>query len=258
MRYAIYFTPPASSPLWQQGSRWLGRDAHNGQTLPQPRFRGLDPERVATLTRTPARYGFHATIVPPFRLAEKRSEENLFDALTDFVSRQRPVPLAELEISLLDHFFCLRPMRHSQAVQALAAQCIRSFDRCRAPLTPSEMARSKAAILSGQEKKNLEMWGYPYVFEQFRFHFTLTARMAEDREKEVIHSALVECFSPLLKDPLVIDALCLFIEPEPGQPMRCLYRFPFASTSSGSEASFTHDQQRPAKNLYSGYQCHPA
>ncbi len=258
MRYAISFTPPASSSLWQQGSRWLGRDAYNGHSLPQPRLRGIDPERLATLTRTPGRYGFHAAIVPPFRLAENRSEEKLFDAMIDFVSRQRPVPVPGLEVGLLDNFFCLRPLRHSQAVQTLAGLCVRSFDCCRAPLTPSEMARSKAAILSGQEKKNLEMWGYPYVFEQYRFHFTLTARVAGGQEQEVIYSALSECFSPLLQDPLVIDALCLFIEPDPGQPMRCLHRFPFATTSSGPEASFAHDQQRPEKNLYSGYQCHSA
>jgi hypothetical protein len=120
------------------------------------------------------------------------------------------------------------------------------------------MARRKAAMLSGQEKKNLEIWGYPYVFEQFRFHFTLTTRMAEGREKEVIHAALIETFAPLLEAPPAIDALCLFVETVAGQPLRCLYRFPFPFSSSPPEECSAHDQQLLPKDFYPGYQCHPA
>ena len=232
MRYAIYFAPPPASLLWQQGSRWLGWDACSGAPRPQPRFRDLDPEHLAELTRMPGNYGFQATIVPPFRLAGPIREAYLMAALTDFAARQRRLPLSSLEIARHRNFFCLRPVRHSSEVQTLAAFCIREFDRCRAPLTPSEMARRKAAMLSGEEKKNLEIWGHPYVFDQFRFHFTLTARMAEDRHMELIHAALLETFGPMLEAPLLIDALCLFVEPASGQPMRCLHRFPFPLSSS--------------------------
>jgi hypothetical protein len=120
------------------------------------------------------------------------------------------------------------------------------------------MARRKAALLSGQEKKNLEIWGYPYVFEQFRFHFPLTARIAEGREKEWIHAALIETFGPLLEGQLAIDALCLFVEPASGQPLRYLLRFPFPSSSPQPEECSAHDQQLLPKDLYPGYQCHPA
>jgi len=258
MRYAIYYAPLPASPLWQQGSRWLGRDALSGHFLPQPCFRGIEPDSLAELTRTPARYGFHATLAPPFRLKHHLAETDLLAALADFAARQQPLSLPPLALCQLDNFFCLRPGRHATAVQALASRCIREFDRFRAPLNPSELARRKAAQLSGQEKKNLELWGYPYVFEQYRFHFTLTGRMAEGKFKERVHNTLVETFGPLLGESLVLDGLCLFVEPEWGQPLRCLHRFPFPLSAPEPEKRIAHDQQLLRQDLYPGYQCHPA
>ncbi len=256
MRYALFFTPPATSPLWLQGCRWLGRDAVSGVSLAQPSFRGLDGDTLVELTRTPARYGFHATLVAPFRLKEGMREEELLDAVTDFAAGQRQLTTPPLTVSQLDHFFCLRPVRHSAALQGLASLCTRAFDRFRAPLNPSELARRKAAQLSGQEKKNLELWGYPYVFEQFRFHFTLTTRMADGKCKNRIHVALLDYFEPLLDEPLLVDALCLFVEPAPGQPLRCLHRFSLASPPPFNEERVANDQQLLSQNLYPGYQCH--
>ena len=258
MRYAIYYTPSAFSPLWQQGSQWIGRDALSGRSLPQPRIRGVYPERLTEVTRIPRHYGFHATLAPPFRLSREATEEHVLAALGDFTSRQQPMQIPRLELSQIDAFFCLRPVRYSQALHFLAALCIREFDRFRAPLSPSEMARHKAALLNGQEKRNLELWGYPYVFEQYRFHFTLTSRMAEGKEKEAIHAALTETFNPLLDDPLVIDALCLFVEPASGQPLRCTHRFPFLASSPGQQPHIAHATHNTTQDLYSGYQCHLA
>ncbi len=256
MRYALFFAPYPTSPLWLQGCRWLGRDAVSGVLLAQPSFRGLDPETINELTRTPARYGFHATMMAPFRLQEGMKEQELLDAISEFTASQRQLTIPPLMVSQLDHFFCLRPVRHSAALQGLAALCTRAFDRFRAPLNPSELARRKAAQLSGQEKKNLELWGFPYVFEQFRFHFTLTTRMADGKGKDRVHTALLDFFEPLLDEPLLIDALCLFVEPAPGQPLRCLHRFALASPSPLTEERVAHDQQLLSQNLYPGYQCH--
>ncbi|MBM9536100.1 DUF1045 domain-containing protein [Desulfobulbus alkaliphilus] len=258
MRYAIYYAPPASSPLWQWGSRWLGRDARSGQPLTPPRLRGIDPERMVELTRIPRHYGFHATMIPPFRLHEKTAEGQLVEVLSDFVSKQRPFAIPGLELAQMNGFFCLQPTRYSSLLQTLASLCIRAFDHCRAPLSPSELARRKTAVLSGQEKRNLEIWGHPYVFEQFRFHFTLTNRLVESREKELIHAALTEIFSPLSAAPLLIDGLCLFVEPPSGQPMRCLQQFPFAPMSTGREEPTAHDHRFSEEDLYPGHQCHPA
>ena len=256
MRYAIYYTPANDSPLWQQGCRWLGREATTGVFLPQPRIAQIDPDRLAELTRIPRHYGFHATVVPPFHLQDGTSEAQLVVALTDFTTRQHAFLLPSLEITQLDSFFCLRPKRFCHAMHGLAAQCLRELDRFRAPLSASEMARRKAGQLNGQQKRNLELWGYPYVLDQYRFHFTLTARLAETKEKERIRQALGETFDPHLQEPFTCDALCLFVEPEPGQPLRCTQRFPFLGSSAKQCRSLAHDQHHPVQDLYSRYQCH--
>lgn len=258
MRYAIAIAPPPTAPLWHQGSLWLGRDACSGQVLARPCFRGIDPERLEALTRTPARYGFQAALVPPFRLALPWSEVDLLQGLEDFTARQGPFALSALELDRFSSRFCLRPDEHHPGLQTLAAHAIRAFDRFRAPLTPGELARGKAAMLSGQEKRNLEIWGHPYVFEQFRFYFTLTAPMGDVREMERIQAALVETFGPLLAAPLPIDALCLFVAADGGEPMRCQYRFPFPPYSSEPEERIHHAPQVLQKNLYSRHQCHSA
>ena len=64
-RYAIYFTPQGS--LAEAGAAWLGWDLARGRTVAHPDVAGLD---VAALTETPRKYGLHATIKPPFVLAE--------------------------------------------------------------------------------------------------------------------------------------------------------------------------------------------
>lgn len=258
MRYAICYTPPVSSPLWQQGCRWLGRDAQSGHPLQQPCIRGLDPATLAELTRMPGRYGFQATLVPPFRLKEPLTETDLRAALADFAARQSSFALPPLTITQLEYCFCLQPLRHSTPLHTLAARCTRAFDRFRAPLTPSELARRKAALLSGQEKKNLELWGNPYVFEQFRFHFTLTGRMSAGRNKELVHTALVEFLGPVLDELLPCNGLCLFVEPVFGHPLRCLDRFPFSPPAPEPSERIAHDQHLQSQDLYPGYQCHPA
>ena len=66
-RHAIYFAPPAGSPLAEFGADWLGWDPATGRGRDGFDLPGL-PRRRAELVATPARYGFHATLKAPFRL----------------------------------------------------------------------------------------------------------------------------------------------------------------------------------------------
>lgn len=258
MRYAIYYAPPALSPLWQAASSWLGRDANNDQELQQPRCRQIEADRLWELTRTPRRYGLHATLKPPFRLAMGKTEALLRDKLRSFASRQLSFPLPALELAVMDDFFCLRPTNTSSHIMDLAASCVKEFDSFRAPLTPSEMARRKSAILSEHEKKNLADWGYPYLFNQFRFHVTLTTRITNQDEKEAIHSVLTEIMTPILAEPLMVDSLCLFLEPAPGQNLLCIDSIPFANHASTTKDSTPYANQQPEKDFHSRHQRYPA
>src|SRR5690606_24575986 len=77
MRYAIYFTPERDHPLTRKAAQWLGRDAFGGETLPPSSAAPLSAAEVAFQTAAARRYGFHATLKAPFRLAEGTSESEL-------------------------------------------------------------------------------------------------------------------------------------------------------------------------------------
>src|SRR5262245_28649656 len=107
VRYAIYFAPAAGSPLAQFGALCLGRDVATGEAKAQPRIDGLSPERWQTLTASPRRYGFHATLKAPFHLAEGRTREGLVDQLERFANLQRPFDAPGLRVARIADFLAL-------------------------------------------------------------------------------------------------------------------------------------------------------
>ena len=128
-----------------------------------------------------------------------------------------PFEVPRLVIGRLDGFFALVPERPSPPLDRLARDVVVAFDRFRAPLAEAEKQRRGAAHLSPAQLRNLLQWGYPYVFEEFRFHMTLTGRV-DEAESLRVHRAIEEHFGPVLDAPHRIASLALFLEPEPGAP----------------------------------------
>jgi hypothetical protein len=120
------------------------------------------------------------------------------------------------------------------------------------------MARCRAARLNGYERKNLALWGHPYVFEEFRFHFPLTAHILDATLAARVQAALHAHFASRLDLPLTLDSLCLFVEPEPGRPFRGLHSLPFPGPFRQPEDHCDHNPPHLPQNVSSGYQCHPA
>ena len=217
MRYAIYFTPPSSDALLKVAANWLGRNAFSGEPVKLPAIRSLGTEEIASLTEEPRRYGFHATMKAPFRLNDNQTESDLLSALMHFASSVEPVIIPRLKLQALGPFFALVPDEPVTALNQLANDVVVALDRFRAPLNEAELARRRPERLSEAQRHNLERWGYPYVFEEFRFHMTLTGPVAEaDRAR--IERQLEEFFAPLLNDPVEVANLALFVEPEKGAP----------------------------------------
>jgi len=208
-RYAIYFSPEPESDLWLFGSRWLGRDSATGDVLERPALSVLTAERQKEITATPAEYGFHATLKPPFCLAQGCDRGMLDEALEAFASVRKPVTLPELELSELDGFIALRPRKRSEALDKLAADCVHDFDHFRAPPTPSELAKRNEANLTDSQKKMLGAWGYPYVVDEFRFHMTLTGRLV-DEERKAVMAEIAPHAKSILGQPVHINVITLF------------------------------------------------
>lgn len=216
MRFAVYFTPHRDEPLTRLAASWLGRDPFSGEASEPPAVSTLSAAEIAFHTAAPRRYGFHATLKAPFRLAPTETEASLADALAGFARGVEPFAV-QLVIGRIDGFFALVPAAPAPLLNRLADDVVAAFDCFRAPLSESEIERRNPDALSAEEFRNLHRWGYPYVFDTFRFHMTLTGRVGAG-EAERVRSALDEVFGAAVARPVAIGGLALFVEPEPGAP----------------------------------------
>ncbi len=212
-RYAIYHTPAGA--LARFGADWLGWDIATGRTTTPPDIPGL-PAPWDEITRTPRRYGFHATIKPPFRLAPGQSAASLLAAFRDTCAALPPVTLDGFELAQLGRFLALVPTGDTAALDTLAAHVVRRLDAFRAPLTEAELARRRASPLTPRQDALLLRWGYPYVMDQFRCHLTLSGKLPK-AQATALHATLAPVLAPLLPRPCRIDTLSLCGEDAEGR-----------------------------------------
>ena len=213
-RHAIYFAPPAGSPLAEFGADWLGWDPATGAERDGFDLPGL-PRPRAELVATPARYGFHATLKAPFRLAAGRDPATL-DAAVAAVAAGFACFEVGLRLAALGRFLALVPAAPVPRLAELESACVTGLDGFRAPLAAEEVARRRAAGLDAVEDANLLRWGYPYVLERFRFHLTLTGPL-DTAEIAPTRAALAPALAPLLAAPTRVGAICRFGEDADGR-----------------------------------------
>ena len=223
-RYAIYWAPPMGSTLAQLGSAWLGREPEQGAAAARPPIAGFNAARLEALTAEPRRYGLHATLKPPFALADGTDPETLRQVLATFAAGQPSFPFPALRVTLLERFIALTPVNGSPELQALAADCVTGFDRFRAPPGTAELTRRRAAGLSPLEESYLTRWGYPYVLDRFRFHVTLTGPL-DPVDAQRLLPVLARLFEPVTREALALTDIALFHEPSRGVPFRLVERF---------------------------------
>ena len=112
----------------------------------------------------------------------------------------------------------------------LAADCVREFEPFRAPLTEEDRARRNPSKLNPRQRDYLDRWGYPYVFEEFRFHMTLTGRLDAKRRPAVL-SMLRDHFQNTGVNDFLIDRIALFRQDEPDRRFRVIRAWPLQRAS---------------------------
>ena len=227
-RYAVYYAPDPASALWHLGAQWLGRDAFSGECFEPMEFDGLDGQRFQALTAAPRRYGFHATLKAPMRLANGASSDDLLEHATLWAARRRAFEV-RLRCDWLHGFLALRPASPdgSRQLSELAADCVGEFERFRRPMSRADLARRLKADLSTAQEALLLRWGYPYVFDEYRFHMTLSARVRDARERELLAEGAWAWFGELIEEPLRIHGVSVFHEPDSGAPFELVESVPF-------------------------------
>lgn len=213
MRYAVYYAPSPRSDFWRAGSSWLGWDAAAGMQVLPPDLPGGLLACLAPLTRAGARYGWHATLKAPFRLAAGVDEAALLAAVSALAQRFTPLEIT-LQVGTLAGFPALRPTGDASALQELAQACVVALAPLAAPDTrPRDGLDARAAALAAR-------WGYPHVFERYRFHLTLGDAVAEPVLAAAIAQAARRHFDGLLTQRLA--ALAVFVQPHADEPFRYL------------------------------------
>lgn len=221
-RYAIYFIPSAESELYRFGRSILGYDCYTGESVPFPADLEVNAVDWRKLTDEPQRYGFHATLKAPFHLAPSCSEEQLTSAVINFAKLGHQVVRTEPGIRALGNFVALVPREQSAVLNALANQCTAIFDAFRAPMTAQERARRAASRLSAGQLQNLDRWGYPFVFDDFRFHMTLTGP-APAAARDKVLATLRRLFTAMCGErEITIDRIALVKQPHARAHFRVL------------------------------------
>lgn len=226
-RYAIYYAPEPTSSLWQLASKWLGRDAIAGGSLTQPQFPALADLDFAEITADPRHYGFHATLKAPFALLPGRTEAELMDAAGAFAAA-RAAFQADISPQALGPFLAFRIAGTSADMEALHADCVRAFEPFRAPLSTADLARRRRAKLTPLQDAHLVNWGYPYIFESFRFHMTLTGSIADDAIKARVLATAQAYFADVPASHN-FGSVSLFRQENRDSPFTIIEHFPFGN-----------------------------
>jgi 2'-5' RNA ligase len=232
-RYAIYLAPKPDTALWQFGSRILGYDAATGLDVPGFSLPFVAEDLWHQLTARARQYGFHATIKAPFRLRSGFGEQELISALAAFAAKQKPLPDVQLQLSIMDEnaaggFLALTPHQPCSLLHQLETATVEAMDPFRAPLTDIEIAKRNPEKLTERQNHYLARYGYPFVMEEFRAHFTLSDRLAgaknaADELNDVMNADLGV---PILK----LDELVLFKQSSPGARFSIIARLPLVGT----------------------------
>jgi hypothetical protein len=216
-RVALYYAPPASSAWWRAGCEWLGRDPESGRSTTTP---------AHDVTHAPRRYGWHATVVAPFHMAPG---VELADVLACARAWASSVPRFEMPVKAaeLGRFVALRPAHHKDdaTLRALAGSALDALAALRQRPSHESIERRITHDMSARQVALLREWGYPYVFDEYRFHMTLSDSLDDSGARSAIVSDWTRRIDTL--GALPVHGAALFVEPEPGAPFTLWQRLPF-------------------------------
>lgn len=226
-RYALYLAP--TGPWREHGSRWLGRCADTGAALPPP---AGQPAAPPEWTQAPRHYGLHATLKPPFRLSAGATPQAVDAAARALAQASQPFDVA-LECETLRGFLAWRitdaDAQGKADIQALADSAVRTLDALRAPPTPDETTRRQAQSLSPEQQAMLARWGYPYVFDTYTFHITLTGKLSGDALLQAQRDIALFA-EPLRGQRMPVNGVSVYVQPTPGADFVAARHYQFDGT----------------------------
>ena len=213
-RYAVYYAPRAGE-FAEAAASWLGWDVTKGCDVDQPSFDGLHLP-LSELTKAPRKYGFHGTIRAPFRVASNVSETEVRSCVAELARNLAPLQMEGLRLEVLHGFLAFTPKGDLTELMTLGAAVVKGTNALRAPLTDAERARRNPEKLSPRQIELLDLYGYPSVMEEFKFHLTLSDHLT-DTQIAPLQAVAETYFLHVMPEPFEIEDLCLFGEDMDGR-----------------------------------------
>lgn len=213
-RHALYWVPEREHPLWHAGCEWLGRDPESD-----------DPGRAPEYASNAWRYGFHATLAAPMHLAAGCTAEQLQRHLRSVACKFSPFPLPPLAVQPMGNFLALRPALEigaSHPMRRLADACVIASNPLRRPLDAAELERRSQGLTDALELAQLRRWGYPFVFERWRLHLTLSD--AGRGHDALLRRRAERHFAKALAAPLRVASVAVFTQAAPDATLRLTAR----------------------------------
>jgi hypothetical protein len=177
----------------------------------QPILPGVDCHELRELTALPRHYGFHATLVPPLVLRQDCQAEDFLDHVRAVAESVHPFELPPLSVREVGNFIAMVPAGQ-EAVAALAETCLRALRPLGEPPSLAEIEKRRARGLTPVQGRLLADWGYPYVLQEYLFHFTLTGPVRDKARRRALRRRIADFTEPLREKTHHVHDICVFCQ----------------------------------------------
>ncbi|MDJ0859094.1 MAG: DUF1045 domain-containing protein [Dinoroseobacter sp.] len=223
-RFSICITPNPDSDLARLGRHWLGWDMDQGAELPLLRIEDLEFS-VLSLSARLRRFGFHAPLTTPFRLADGHSPLSLHHTAQALSAHLDALEFPGLHLVADRARLSLRPIGDTSELLRLRHVVERVFDEFRAPAAgdPQRSERRRSELSSQQMQAVIDP-RTPSRAPDAPFEYALSCTLLQD-EADDLRRKLLPILTPTLPRPYRIQSLSLCGE-DPNGWFRVIQRYP--------------------------------
>jgi len=187
-RYAIYYAPPKESNLEKFGRYWFGWDPLNAKLINNKQrinyLNGFGIKNLKNIDKNvliAKKYGFHGTLIPPFKLNKNYSTNLLFKKTEDIAKKFKKFKFYKFKLKKINNFYAFVQNKKNNNINKLSNRLVRELFKFRSPLTKKEIDRRNPSKLSKLQLNILYKWGYPYLMSEFNFHMTLASEVTGNK-----------------------------------------------------------------------------
>ena len=187
-RFAIYYAPTKGSGLEEFGKQWFGWDPLDAKFINKKqrinylnRFGIKNLKNIDKNVLIAKKYGFHGTLIPPFKLNKNYSTNTLFKKTEDIAKKFKKFKFYKFKLKIINNFYAFIQNKKNSDINKLSNRLVKELFKFRSPLTKKEIDKRNPSKLSKLQLNILYKWGYPYLMTEFNFHMTLASEVTGNK-----------------------------------------------------------------------------